>query len=83
MGKKDLIFIKIWNFDLVWLFVDYKLISIHFGKDKTKSILFGTKHKLQNAKSLNIVCNGIKIKQHAKVKYLRCIFDETDSWQLY
>ena len=39
-------------------FVDNKL-SIHFGQDKTKSILFGTKHKLPNAKSLNIVYNGI------------------------
>ena len=28
-------------------FVDNKL-SIHFGEDKTKSILFGTKHKLRN-----------------------------------
>ena len=48
-------------------FVDNKL-SIHFGQDKTKSILFGTKHKLRNAKSLNIAYNGIEIKQHAKVK---------------
>ena len=46
-------------------FVDSKL-SIHFGQDKTKSILFGTKHKLRNAKSLNIVYNGIEVKQHAK-----------------
>ena len=38
-------------------FVDNKL-SIHFGQDKTKSILFGTKHKLRNAKALNIVYNG-------------------------
>ena len=53
-------------------FVDNKL-SIHFGQDKTKSILFGTKHKLRNAKSLNIVYNGIEIKQHARVKYLGCI----------
>ena len=57
-------------------FVDNKL-SIHFGQDKTKSILFGTKHKLRNAKSLNIVYNGIEIKQHAKVKYLGCILDES------
>ena len=57
-------------------FVDNKL-SIHFGQDKTKSILFGTKHKLQSAKSLNIVYNGIEIKQHAKVKYLGCILDES------
>ena len=57
-------------------FVDNKL-SIHFGQDKTKSMLFGTKHKLQNAKSLNIVYNDIEIKQHAKVKYLGCILDES------
>ena len=57
-------------------FVDSTL-SIHFGQDKTKSVLFGTKHKLRNAKSLNIVYNGIKIKQHAKVKYLGCILDES------
>ena len=57
-------------------FVDNKL-SIHFGQDKTKSILFGTKHKLGNAKSLNIVYNGIEIKQHAKVKYLGCILDQS------
>ena len=35
-------------------FVDNKL-SIHFKQDKTKSILFGIKHKLWNAKSLSIV----------------------------
>ena len=35
-------------------FVDNK-VSIHFGQDKTKSMLFGAKHKLRNAKSLNIV----------------------------
>ena len=57
-------------------FVDNKL-SIHFGQDKTKSILFGTKHELRNAKSLNIVNNGIEIKQHAKVKYLGCILGES------
>ena len=49
-------------------FVDNKL-SIHFGQDKIKSILFGTKHKLQSAKSLNTVYNDIEIKQQAKIKY--------------
>ena len=34
-------------------FVDNKL-SIHFGKDKTKSISFGSKHKIKNLKPLNI-----------------------------
>ena len=57
-------------------FVDNKL-SIHLGQDKTKSILFGTKHELRSAKSLNIVYNGIEIKQHVKVKYLGCILDES------
>ena len=57
-------------------FVDNKL-STHFGQDKINSILFGTKHKLRNAKSLNIVYNGIEIKQHAKVKYLGCILDQS------
>ena len=56
-------------------FVDNKL-SVHFGEDKTKSILFGPKHKLRNAKVLNIVYNGTEIKQYENVKYLRCILDE-------
>ena len=56
-------------------FVDNKL-SVHFGQDKTKSILFGTKHKLRNAKTLNIVYNGTEIKQYEKVKYLGCILDQ-------
>ena len=55
-------------------FVDDKL-SICFGQDKIKSMLFGTKHKLWNGKSLNFVYNGIEIKQHTKVKYLGCILD--------
>ena len=62
------------NFSMLcdW-FVDNKL-SIHFGEDKTKSILFGSKHK---SKPLNIQYNDIKIKQYSKVTYLGCIFDET------
>ena len=56
-------------------FADNKL-SVHFGQDKTKSILFGSKHKLRNAKVLNIVYNGTEIKQYEKVKYLRCSLDE-------
>ena len=59
-------------------FVDNKS-SIYFVQDKTKSILFGTKHKLRNAQSLDIVYNGIEIQQHAKVKYLGCILDESFS----
>ena len=57
-------------------FADNKL-SIHFGEDKTKSILFGSKHKIKKSKPLNIQYNDIKIKQYSKVTYLGCIFDET------
>ena len=56
-------------------FVDNKL-SVHFGQSKTKSILFGTKHKLRNATALNIVYNGTEIKQYGKIKYLGCILDQ-------
>ena len=34
-------------------FVDNKL-SIHFGEDKTKSILFASKRKIKNARKLNV-----------------------------
>ena len=60
-----------------WL-VDNKL-SIHIGEDKTKSISFGSKHKIKKSKPLNIQNNDIKIKQYFKVTYLGCIFDETFS----
>ena len=65
------------NFSMLcdW-FVDNKL-SIHFGEDKTKSILFGSKHKIKKSKLLNIQYNDIKIKQYSKAAYFRCIFDET------
>ena len=56
--------------------VDNRL-SIHFGQDKTKSVLFVTKHKFRNDKPLNIAYNDIEIKQHAKVKYLGYILDES------
>ena len=57
-------------------FVDNKL-SIHFGEDKTSSILFGSKHKIENSKPLNIQYYDIKIKQYSKVTYLSCRFDKT------
>ena len=62
--------------DLCDWFVENKL-SIHFGDDKTKSILFVNKYKLKKTERLDINYNGIKIKQHSKVKYLGCILDET------
>ena len=41
-------------------FVDNKL-SIYFGENKKKSILFGRKHKINKSKTLNIQHNDIKI----------------------
>ena len=55
-------------------FVDNKL-SIHFGEDKTKSILFGTSKKLKNLREMNISHGDIQIKQHSQVLYLGCILD--------
>ena len=57
-------------------FVDNKL-SIHFGEDKTKSILFTTKNKAKRTENLNIKYNNINIKQYSRVTYLGCILDET------
>ena len=54
-------------------FIDNKL-SVHFGEDKTKSILFkrGNKSNL----SLNTTRNEHVIKQHSVVEYLGCLLDQ-------
>ena len=59
-------------------FVDNKL-SIHFGEDKTKSILFASQRKIKTIKKLNIKYQDIEIKQHSQVTYLGCVMDETMS----
>ena len=66
-------FASIWD----W-FVDNKL-SIHFGEDKTKSILFASKRKIKKLQKLEIIYNNIRIKQHSRVTYLGCILEETMS----
>ena len=53
-------------------FVDNKL-SIHFGEDKTKCILFGSKRQKND---LNISFKDVKIKQFSKLTYLGGILDE-------
>ena len=55
--------------------MDNKL-SIHFGEDKTKSILFTSKNKMKKICTLAIHHGDIQIKQHSKVTYLACILDE-------
>ena len=47
-------------------FVDKKL-SIHFAKDKTKSIRFTSKWRADNVHHLNIRSEIIKIKQYLQV----------------
>ena len=59
-------------------FVDNKL-SIHFGEDKTKSILFASKRKVKKLQKLEIIYNNIRIKQPSRVTYLGCILRETMS----
>ena len=59
-------------------FVDNKL-SIHFGKDKTKSIVFASKRKIKKLQKLEIIYNNIRVKQHSRVTYLGCILEETTS----
>ena len=47
----------------------YNELSIHFGEDKTKSTLFGTKRKLRKPGKVNIVYQGIDINQNSQVTY--------------
>ena len=56
-------------------FVDNK-VSIHFGEDKTKSILFVSKCKISKLQKLEIVYNNIRMKQHSRVTYPGCILEE-------
>ena len=51
-----------------WL-VENKL-SIYFGEDKTKSILFAPLNKRKKLRKLNISHDSLKIKQYLEVTYL-------------
>ena len=55
-------------------FVENKL-SIHFGEDKTKSILFSGKNRPREDK-LKISRGSIDVSQHKEINYLGCLFDE-------
>ena len=59
----------------------YNKLSIDFGEDKTKSILFSSKRNLKLVEELDIRYKEIKIKQHKHVNYLVCVLDETMSGQ--
>ena len=57
-------------------FMDNKL-SIHFGEDKTKSVLFSTQNRKRKFGTLDILYGDVKIKQNSKVTYLGCELDES------
>ena len=57
-------------------FVNNKL-SIHFGEDKTKSILFAPLDKCKKLRKLNISYGSLKIKKYSEVTYLACLLDES------
>ena len=63
-------------------FVDNKL-SIHFGEDKTKSILFASKHKIKKLQKLEMIYNNFRIKQHSWVTYLGYIQPKWLTWVVY
>ena len=54
-------------------FVDNKL-SIDFGEDKTKPILFASQHKIKTLKKLNIEYQYIEIKQHSSSDLSRLFY---------
>lgn len=57
-------------------FVDNKL-SIHFGEDKTKTILFSSINRSKNADKIEIRRHDIILKQFSIVEYLGCLLDCT------
>ena len=57
-------------------FVDNKL-SIHFGEDKTKSILFSIKNRKRKIRVLDIQYGDVKTKQYSEAIYLGCELDES------
>ena len=63
-------------FNIIDWYVDNKL-SIHFGEDKTKSILFLTRNTKRKIGTLDIQYGDVKIKQYSKVTYLGCELDES------
>ena len=57
-------------------FLDNKL-SIHFGEDKTKTILFSPKNLSKGAEPLIVKRNDVTLKQFSSVEYLGCLLDST------
>ena len=52
-------------------------LGIHFGEDKTRSILFASKWKINSARKLNTKYKDTNIIQHSQVTDLGCVLNET------
>ena len=48
-------------------------ISIHFGEDKTKSLLFASKRTAKNVRQLHIRYQHKNVKRHSQVTHLKCV----------
>ena len=57
-------------------FLDNKL-SIHFGEEKTKSILFSPKNLMKKSDDIVIKRHSVTLKQFSTVEYLGCLLDST------
>ena len=54
----------------------YNKLSVHFGKDKTKSILFSPKHRSKSIGQTDISYKDSKIKHTQNNTFLPCALDE-------
>ena len=64
------------NFNSVCDWFGENKLSIHFGEEKTKSIIFGSRKKLTNIHTLDIKRGDINIKQYTSVTYFGCELDQ-------
>ena len=67
------------NFSNICNWFVYNKLNIHFGEDRTRCILFGTKQKLNKTGSLDITYGAIQLKQYHTVTCLGCDLDENIS----
>ena len=68
---------RLWEY--LWL---VNKLNIHFGDDKTKSIIFASKRRAKDIRKLNIRSKETNIKQQAQVTYLGCVLDKSMSGEV-
>ena len=62
--------------------MDSKL-NEHFGEDKTKPILWSTKHRSRPIGQIDFFYEDVKIKQYLKVTYLGFFFGRMRNRRIY